>query len=140
MELSAEQFEQIAPLLPRQRGHVKIDNRLMLNAILYVAANGCKWRALPERFGKWQTVYRRMNRWAKQGVLDRIFEHLQRKRLIGVRIEALSLDSTTIKVHPDATNGDKKKGGRSPLGAAGAAAPPNFIWLPRMSVMSFPGA
>lgn len=72
MELSAEQFEQIAPLLPRQRGHVRIDNRLMVNAILYVAANGCKWRALPERFGKWQTVYRRMNRWAKQGVLDRI--------------------------------------------------------------------
>lgn len=140
MELSAKQFEQIAPLLPRQRGHVRIDNLLMVNALLYVAANGCKWRALPERFGKWQTVYKRMNRWAKQGVLDRIFEYLQRQRLIGVHIEVLSLDSTIIKVHPDATNGDKKKGGRLPSGAAGAVTPPNFIWLPRMTGMSCAGA
>ena len=47
---------------------------------LYVAANGCKWRALPGRYGPWHTVYMRLSRWAKAGVLDRLFEQLQRQR------------------------------------------------------------
>lgn len=42
----------------------------VLNAILYVAEQGCKWRGLPKRFGQWHTIYMRMNRWAKNGVLD----------------------------------------------------------------------
>jgi transposase len=47
MQLTREQFDQIAALLPRQRGNVRLDNFEVVNAILYVAANGCKWRALP---------------------------------------------------------------------------------------------
>jgi len=56
MELTEEQFNCIAHALPRQRGNVRISNLQMLNAILYVASNGCKWRALPERYGKWYIV------------------------------------------------------------------------------------
>lgn len=44
-----------------------------------------------------------MNRWAKAGVLDRLFEKLQQEQLIRVRIEAVSLDSTIVKVYPDGT-------------------------------------
>ena len=44
----------------------------VVNAILFVAENGCKWRSLPKRFGNWHTIYTRMNRWAKAGVLDRL--------------------------------------------------------------------
>ena len=51
MQLTHEQFEQITLLLPRQRGNVRIDNFEVVNAILYVAANGCKWRALPSHYG-----------------------------------------------------------------------------------------
>jgi transposase len=47
MQLTREQFDQIAPLLPRQRGNVRLDNFEVVNAILYVAANGCKWRPCP---------------------------------------------------------------------------------------------
>ncbi len=47
MLLTREQFEQSAPVLPRQRGNGRVDNFEVVNAILYVAANGCKWRALP---------------------------------------------------------------------------------------------
>ena len=75
----------------------------MINAILFVAENGCKWRALPKRFGHRHTIYTRMNRWAKAGVLDRLFAELQREQLIRIKIEAVSLDSTIVKVHPDAT-------------------------------------
>ena len=68
MELTQQQYEQLKDLLPRQRGNVKIDNRQVLSAILYVVEQGCKWRGLPERFGNWHTIYTRMNRWAKNGV------------------------------------------------------------------------
>ena len=38
-----------------------------------------QWRGLPARFGNWHTIYTRMNRWSKNGVLDRVFEQLQRQ-------------------------------------------------------------
>lgn len=131
MQLTREQFEQIASLLPRQRGNVRIHNFEVVNAILYVAANGCKWRALPSHDGPWHSIYTRMSRWAKAGVLDAVFERLQRQRLLQVRIEAVSLDSTIMKVHPDGTGAPKKTGSR-PSAEAGAAGAPNFIWLPRV--------
>ena len=130
MELTEAQFERIAPLLPRQRGNVSLPNLQVLNAILYVAEHGCKWRGLPERFGNWHTVYTRMNRWSRNGVLDRVFEHLQRERLVRIKVEAVGLDSTSVKVHPDGT-GAEKKTVRKPSASPGAAGPPSFIWLPR---------
>ena len=103
MELTQDQYERVAPLLPVQRGNVRIPNLQVLNAILYVAEHGCKWRGLPPRFGRWHTIYTRMNRWAKSGVLDRVFEYLQREQIVRVRLEAVSMDSTIVKVHPDGT-------------------------------------
>jgi transposase len=131
MEITVTQFSRIEPYLPRQRGNVRIDNRQVLNAILYVAEHGCKWRGLPKRFGAWHTVYTRMNRWAKAGVLDRVFEQLQRQQIVQIKLEAVSLDSTIIKVHPDGT-GALKKTARKPSANPAVAGAPKFIWLPRM--------
>jgi transposase len=139
MQLTREQFRQVASLLPRHRGNVRLDNFEVVNAILHVAANGCKWRALPSHYGPWHTIYTRMSRWAKAGVLDNLFEQLQRQRLMHVRIEAVSLDSTIVKVHPDGTGAPKKTALRPSAAAAGAGAA-SFIWLPRLLVMSSPGA
>ena len=108
MELTQGQYELIAPHLPVQRGNVKIPNLKVLNAILYVAEHGCKWRGLPERFGRWHTVYTRMNRWSKSGVLDRVFEQLRKEGIVEVSLDVLSLDSTTVKVHLDGTGALKK--------------------------------
>jgi len=110
---------------------VRLDNFDVVNAILYVAANGCKWRALPSHYGPWHSIYTRMSRWAKAGVLDAVFERLQRQRLLQVRIEAVSLDSTIMKAHPDGT-GAPKKTAPKPSEKAGAGGAPNFIWLPRV--------
>jgi lactam utilization protein B len=44
-----------------------------------------------------------MSRWSKSGVLDRVFEKLQTEQIVRIKIEAFSLDSTSIKVHPDGT-------------------------------------
>ena len=131
MEITQAQFEQIADCLPTQRGNVSLSNLDVLNAILYVAEQGCKWRGLPKRFGNWHTIYTRMNRWSKSGVLDRLFQKLQQSQIVRIRIEAVSLDSTMVKVHPDGT-GALKKTARKPSGSPAEAGQPRFIWLPRM--------
>ena len=87
MKLTPQQYERIKDLLPRQRGNVKMSNLDFLNAILYVAESGCKWRGLPKRFGNWHTVYTRMNRWAKKGVLDQVFAELQRQGIVRVKVD-----------------------------------------------------
>ena len=109
MEITDTQYRRIAACLPRQRGNVSMTNLAVLNAILYVAEQGCKWRGLPKRFGNWHTIYTRMNRWSKNGVLDRVFEQLQREQIVRIQIEAVQLDSTIVKVHPDGTGALKKR-------------------------------
>ena len=109
MEITEAQYRRIASCLPVQRGNVSLSNLQVLNAILYVAEHGCKWRGLPGRFGNWHTIYTRMNRWSKNGVLDRVFEHLHREQIVRIKLEAVSMDSTLVKVHPDGTGALKKR-------------------------------
>lgn len=131
MELTEAQYARIEDSLPRQRGNVRLSNLQVLNAIIYIAEHGCKWRGLPKRFGRWHTVYTRMSRWAKAGVLDRVFTRLQQEQIIRITIEAVSLDSTVVKVHPDGT-GALKKTVPSPSANPVGDGPLKFIWLPRM--------
>ena len=131
MEITEAQYDRVAPHLPVQRGNVRVSNLQVLNAILYVAEHGCKWRGLPSRFGNWHTIYVRMNRWSKNGVLDRVFEQLQREQIVRIKLEAVSMDSTIVKVHPDGT-GALKKTVPNRSADPEAAGPPRFIWLPRM--------
>ena len=131
MEITSEQYKKIESSLPLQRGNVRLSNLQVLNAILYVAEHGCKWRGLPKRFGNWHSIYVRMNRWAKSGVLDRVFEQLQLQQIVRIRIEAFSLDSTSVKVHPDGTGALKKTDPRPSENLAEVGIP-RFIWLPRM--------
>lgn len=101
MKITKEQYARIEKYFPIRRGNVKIDNYTFINAILYIAENGCKWRALPEEYGKWSSVYRRFARWAEKGIMQKIFEVIQKERLANIRVEVLALDSTSCKVHPD---------------------------------------
>src|SRR6476469_8588450 len=131
MDITEAQYRRIVDCLPTQRGNVSLTNLQVLNAILYVAEHGCKWRGLPKRFGNWHTIYTRMNRWSKSGVLDRVFAQLQKEQIVRIKIEAVALDSTIVKVHPDGT-GALKKTARKLLESPAADGTPRFIWLPRM--------
>jgi transposase len=131
MEITEEQYARIKDSLPVQRGNVSLSNLQFLNAVLYVAEHGCKWRGLPKRYGNWHTIYTRMNRWSKSGAMDRVFEKLQLEQIVRIRIEAFSLDSTSVKVHPDGT-GALKKTDLSQSANRAADGLPRFIWLPRM--------
>ena len=125
MEITATQYRSIEHCLPRQRGNVSVSNLRVLNAILYVAEQDCNWRDLPKRFGNWHTVYTRMNRWSKRGVLDRVFAQLQRDRIVSIRIEAAAPERTDIDAHPDVTGAPAPA--RKP-----SAVPAKFVWLPRL--------
>ena len=131
MEITQEQYALIAHSLPVHRGNVGISNRHVRNAFLYVVAHGCKWRGLPQRFGNWHTIYTRISRWSKAGVLDRIVAARQQAHILRLRSEAVSLDATDIKVHPDGA-GALKKMANNRLESPEADGPPNCIWLPRM--------
>jgi transposase len=96
-ELTDEQWDAMKNLLPGKEGDPGVaakDNRLFVNAILFVAKTGIPWRDLPERFGHWHNVFQRFNRWCKKGVFTRIFELLRDPDL-----EVLMLDSTVIRAH-----------------------------------------
>lgn len=132
MEITTKQFEKIESYLPRQRGNVSMSNHQVVNAILYVTENGCKWRALPKSYGNWHTVYVRMNRWSKSGVLKRLFEALQIEGIIKIKMETVCLDSTSVKVHPNGT-GALKKQDLKPSEDQGADLPRKFIWSPHLT-------
>jgi len=132
MTLTTEQFDRIRGCLPVQRGNVKTENLTFIRALLYVAEKGCKWRALPAEYGNWNSVYKKTNRWAKTGVLERVFTALQKEQIIAVTIEVLALDSTSIKVHPDA-HGALKKRENKPSGSQRADGAPSFMWYPQMT-------
>jgi transposase len=78
------------------------DNRLFVDAIFWMAKTGAPWRDLPERFGKWDTVWKRFDRWSRKGVWERIFRELQDPDL-----EWLILDSSVIRAHQHAAGAKK---------------------------------
>ena len=113
MKLTEKQFKKIEHLMPKARKKPTVSNYQFLCAMLYIIENGCKWRALPEKYGKWHTIYMRFSRWSQNGTIQRIFETLQEMNIIDNRTDVLSLDSTSIKVHPDAAGARKTNGEQS---------------------------
>ena len=132
MKLTEKQYEQISHCFPMPRKPPVMNNLEVLNALLYVLENGCKWRALPPEFGRWHTVYMRLSRWAKSGVLQNVFLYLQKIGMIRIDVRVVSLDSTSVKVHPDGM-GALKKQGNSQLENLVADGTPKFIWSPHLT-------
>lgn len=136
MKITEEQFAVIAPLLPKQRGNVKVDNLTFVRAILYVTSNGCKWRSLPQEYGNWHTIYVRMLRRSESGVLQRLFEALQVAGIIQINVEIIHIDSTSVRAHQDATGAPKKRANKA-LDAHEAETPRKFMWSPHLTERLF---
>jgi transposase len=103
-----DQWERIKDMLPGQVGRPGVaakDNRLFIDAVLWIARTGAPWRDLPVRFGPWNSVWRRFDRWSKKGVWERIMTELG-----DPDFEKLILDSTVIRAHQHAAG---KKGGQT---------------------------
>jgi transposase len=116
--ISDEKWERIKGLLPGKKGDPGVtakDNRLFIDAVLWIAKTGAPWRDLPERFGNWNSAWKRFSRWARKGRWEKLFLHFQDEDL-----EWLVLDSTIIRAHPHAAGAKKK-----PTAAAGR---PSRLW------------
>ncbi len=135
MKITKKQFQKIEKYFPVQRGNVKISNYDFVNAILYIAENGCKWRALPKEYSNRNSIYKRFNRWVNSGVIQRIFTALQQEKIISIKVEVLALDSTSCKVHPDG-HGCLKNMESSLSENQKAVGIPSFTWYPQMTRQS----
>lgn len=103
-----------------------ISNYQFMCVLLYIIENGCKWRALPEKFGKCHTIYMRFIRWIESRIITKIFEKLQELNIIDTRTDVLCLDSTSIKVHPD-VSGARKKHVEQSIGHSKEGSPQRYI-------------
>ena len=114
--LTDAQWARIERLLPGKdgdRGRSGVDNRLFVDAVLWLARGATLWRDLPPELGHWKSVYTRFRRWSRAGVWESLFKALS----TDPDFEYVLVDATICKVHADATS---QKGG---LKLAGSAAP-----------------
>jgi transposase len=112
MNLSDNQWEGIGRLLAGKvgdRGYTAVDNRLFVDAVLWMARSGAPWRDLPEEFGRWNSVHKRFARWEKRGVWQRIFIELAGD----VDFEEVFIDSAVIRAHQPAAGARKEEGAQA---------------------------
>ena len=113
--LRNDQWERIERLLPGKAtdpGTTAKDNRLFLEAVLWIARTGAPWRDLPPQLGNWHNTYTRFSRWAKSGVWQRVIKAVSDDP----DLEALFIDSSIVRAHQHAA-GAQKNTGRKRSGA-----------------------
>lgn len=106
-EISDEQWEKIKTFLPGKKtdvGRTAKDNRLFVNAVLWVLRTGAPWADLPERYGKYKSVHKRYSRWCQKGVWEKVLEMLTEDK----DNEYLMLDATVVQAHSQSATYKKK--------------------------------
>lgn len=96
--LRDDQWDRMKDLLPgtlNDCGVTAKDNRLFVEAVLWIARTGSPWRDLPKCFGHWHRVYVRYNRWSKKGIWSKLFETLSDDQ----DLESLMVDGSIVRVH-----------------------------------------
>ena len=119
--LRDDQWDRVKGLMPggtKGRRGPRTDNRLFVDALLFMARSGARWRDLPAEYGHYQSVKRRYYRWIEMGVLDAILTAVAQE----ADLEWLMIDSTIVRAHQHAAGARQDKGGRMPRAWAGLAA------------------
>ena len=122
--LTDAQWERIAPLVPGKEGdpgRSGEDNRLFLEAVLWVARTGAPWRDLPAEFGGWKNTHRRFIRWRDNGTWESLLNQL----IDEPDFEWLMIDASHAKVHPHAAGA---RGGNQAMGRTKGGSIPRYIW------------
>lgn len=115
--LSDKLWKQIEPMLPGKRGdpgRTAADNRLFVEAVLWIARTGSPWRDLPAEFGLWNSVYVRFARWSRAGVWQQVFAELSQD----ADLREIFLDSTLVRAHQHAAGAQKKPARRRSVARA----------------------
>jgi transposase len=105
-EIKETQWQRVQVLFPPERkpqgGRPALNNRIMLNAMLWVARSGAPWRDLPD----WKSVYTRFRRWQKAGIWDEVLKYIS----LDTDEESVMIDATIVRVHQ---HGSGAKGGKA---------------------------
>ena len=130
-----DRIKNLLPGRPGQHGGVAKDNRLFIDAVLWIARTGTAWEDLPERLGKFNSQWKRFDRWARAGRWDPILAALREPDL-----DMLILDSTAVRAHPCAAGAKKNGTGLAArtirrLAAAAAGSAPRFMAVSTVSVI-----
>jgi len=115
--LRDDQWERLKDFVPggrKGKRGPRSDNRRFLNALLWMARSGARWRDLPDELGDYEAVKRRYYRWIERGVLDEVLAALSQE----ADLEWLMIDSTIVRAHQHAAGASRKKGGRMPKALA----------------------
>ena len=144
-DLSDKQWRLIEGLLPAQkRGGRWNDHRTTFDGILWVLRTGAPWRDLPERYGKWGSVYHRFNRWRKDGTFDRVLKALRIRLDKAGKIDwdLWCVDGSSVRASRSAAGASKKAKNRAANAettrwvAREAGGGPNSTWS--LMVTEFP--
>ena len=115
--LTEGQWAVIAPLLPMvHTGPERQDDHRIISGIIHRLREGCRWRALPDEYGPYTTVYNRYNRWSKRGIWQGIFAVLA---ACAEPPAVVMIDSSAVRAHRSASGA---KGGRKAKPSAARAA------------------
>lgn len=142
-DLSDAQWELVKGVMPEQgRGGKWNDHRVTLDGILWILRTGAPWRDLPERYGKWKSVYDRFNRWRREGLFARLLKALRIRLDKAGRIDwdLWCVDGSSVRASRAAAGAGKKGATPSPgttrWVAREAGGDPSSTWS--LTVAPFP--
>ncbi|WP_406503048.1 IS5 family transposase [Streptomyces sp. NBC_01602] len=121
-DLTNAEWDRLESFLPRggARGGRWSDHRRVINGVLYRVRTGVQWRDLPERFGPWETVYKRHRRWSADGTWAMLLSRIQAAEDAEGRIDwDVSVDSTAVRAHQHAAGARKAPPAAAPQKGAG---------------------
>ncbi|MGP3691003.1 IS5 family transposase [Streptomyces sp. IBSNAI002] len=118
-DLTNAEWDRLESFLPPggARGGRWSDHRRVINGVLYRVRTGVQWRDLPERFGPWETIYKRHRRWSADGTWSMLLSRIQAAEDAEGRIDwDVSVDSTAVRAHQHAAGARKTPAATDPQG------------------------
>jgi transposase len=120
MDLKDEQWAVVEPLLPKPprredgKGRPRVDNRAILNGILWVLRTGAPWHDMPSRYPSYQTCHRRFQEWVKKGVFEEILRALVKdvKERGGLDLTECFIDGSFVIAKKGAMEWEKPSGAK----------------------------
>ena len=102
------QMSRLQPFLPKSHGRPRVDDKRVLNGIVFIDRNGLRWRDAPREYGPGKTLYNSWKRWSGKGIFVRMMDVAASLAEVP---KTVMIDATYLKLHRRASSLRSKKGG-----------------------------